>query len=266
MPLFKAAALQINATPDIDCNLAQSAEWIGQAADAGADLIVLPENFSFLGPESEKLERADEIEGRSETFLRQQAVATGSVIVGGGFAVPSPGGKTFNRALVTGPSGDLATYDKIHLFDVELPGKRFRESDTVTPGNEIITTQVDNLGTLGVSICYDLRFPELYRELAGRGATTLLIPAAFTAFTGAAHWRLLVCARAVENTCFVIAANQCGVHFGDRSSYGYSLIVDPWGEILAEAGEGPGYITATIDSSRLADIRQRVPSLSHRRL
>jgi predicted amidohydrolase len=264
MPQY--AAIQINSTPDIDANLVQAAGLIEQAAAADADLIVLPENFSFLGPEQEKLARVNEISERSRAFVREKAAATGAILLGGGFAVPSPEGKTYNRALLTGPDGDIAVYDKIHLFDVDLPDQPLRESVTVTPGREVVTAETDNLGVLGLSICYDLRFPELYRELVERGATSLLIPASFTAFTGAAHWRLLVRARAVENTCFVVAANQCGAHFGDRASYGHSLIVDPWGEVLAEAGSEPACVTATIDPARLTEIRQRIPSLSNRRL
>ena len=263
---FKAAAVQLNSTADIDGNLAQAAELIREAAAHKPAIIALPECFSFLGPEPEKVERAAEIQARSEAFLREQAAATGALLLGGGFAVPEPSGKTFNRALLTGPEGDVIAYNKIHLFDVDLPDQALRESDTVTPGEEIVVTTPASTGPIGLSICYDLRFPELYRELAARGALTLFIPAAFTAFTGAHHWHLLIRARAVENTCFVVAPGQCGTHFGKRCSYGHSLIVDPWGEILAEAGEEPECIVAEIDPAKLEDVRSRLPSLRHRRL
>ena len=263
---FTAAAVQLNSTGDIDANLKQAAALIDEAAGRKADIIALPECFSFLGPEPEKVERASEIQARSEAFLREQAAATGALLLGGGFAVPEPSGKTFNRALLTGPEGDVAVYDKIHLFDVDLPDQVLRESDTVTPGQEIVIATPPATGAIGLSICYDLRFPELYRELAARGATTIFIPAAFTAFTGAHHWHLLIRARAVENTCFVVAPGQCGTHFGKRCSYGHSLIVDPWGEVLAEAGEDPECILANIDPAKLEEVRRRLPSLRHRRL
>jgi predicted amidohydrolase len=266
MKAYIAAAVQMSSTGDLDANLDQAQSLISEAVKKGAELVALPENFSFLGPEKEKVARAAEIGERSKSFLLEQAREQAILLSGGTFVAPAAEGKTWNRAVLAGPAGPLAVYDKIHLFDVDLPTESLRESDTVAAGDQVVVSPTDGLGTLGLSICYDLRFPELYRLLAEQGAEVLMIPAAFTKFTGAKHWSLLVRARAVENTCFAIAPNQCGNHFGSRFSYGHSLIVDPWGEVLAEAGDTPEVITATLDSDALADIRRRIPSLRHRRL
>jgi len=256
----------MNSTPDLDANLAQASELISRAAALNASLIALPENFSFLGPENEKVSRVEEIASRSQEFLYASARQHQTVILGGSFPAPAPGGKTWNRSVLTGPKGGLATYDKIHLFDVELPGQSLRESDTVEAGSEPTLYKSKDLGALGMSICYDVRFPEQYRSLSGRGAEILFIPAAFTKYTGQYHWDLLVRARAVENTCYAIAPAQCGHHFGKRESYGHSLIVDPWGTLLAEAGEVPSVITAEIDPTRIRDVRKQIPSLRHRKM
>ena len=263
---YIAAAVQMDSTGDLDRNLTQAETLIATAAGEGAGLVALPECFSFLGAEKEKVARAGEIAQRSEAFLLDQALRHGILLLGGTFAKPAGAGKTTNHALLVGPHGTLAAYDKIHLFDVELPGQTLRESDTVEAGEQTVVYPAGPCGVLGLSICYDVRFPELYRSLAEAGAEVLLIPSAFTRFTGQKHWSLLVRARAVETTCYVIAPNQCGHHFAQRYSYGHSLIVDPWGDILAEAGEEPGVILGTVDPARLHDIRRRIPSLRHRRL
>jgi predicted amidohydrolase len=266
MKPYLCAAVQLNSTPDVDANLAQAEELISLAAARHASLIALPENFSFLGPEEEKVGRAEEIASRSLEFLYASARLHRTVILGGSFPAPAPGGKTSNRSVLTGPTGGLATYDKIHLFDVELPGQTLRESDTVEAGTEPTLYESEALGVLGMSICYDVRFPEQYRDLSRRGAEVLFIPAAFTKYTGQYHWDLLVRARAVENTCYTIAPAQCGSHFGKRESYGHSLIVDPWGTVLAEAGDDPTVITAEIDADRIRDVRRQIPSLRHRKM
>ena len=263
---FLAAAVQLNSTPDLDENLKQAEHWIAEAVEHGAALVGLPENFSFLGPEPEKVTRAQEIAEKSEAFLAAQAALHGITLLGGGYAVPAPSGKTFNRSLLVGPDGEIARYDKIHLFDVDLPEQTFRESDTVESGTEVVVADADPLGSLGLSICYDLRFPELYRRLAQQGAHTLTVPSAFTGFTGHAHWEVLLRARAIENTCYVFAPAQCGRHFADRVSHGHALIVDPWGSMLSDAGTEPGYALAEIDPARVAEVRARIPSLNHRAL
>lgn len=263
---YLAAAVQMNSTPDVDANLAQAGELIAEAASLEASLIALPENFSFLGPEDEKRERAADVAGQSMDFLLATARRYNVVILGGSFPAPGSGGKTRNRSKLVGPEGELASYDKIHLFDVELPGQTLRESDTVEAGAEPVLFASDELGGLGLSICYDIRFPEQYRALSRRGAELLFIPAAFTKYTGAFHWEILVRARAVENTCYAVAPAQCGRHFGKRVSYGHSLIVDPWGTILAEAGDKPAVIAAEISADRIRDTRQQIPSLKHRKL
>lgn len=263
---FKAAAIQLNGTPDLDANLAAAEIHVTEAAAAGATLIGLPENFSFIGPEDERVRRAGEIAIRSESFVLEQARRHRITLLGGGFAVPASSGKTWNRALLAGPDGALATYDKIHLFDVDLPDQTMRESATVDPGTSTAVYESKDCGVLGLSICYDLRFPELYRELVKQGAEILMVPSAFTAYTGAAHWEILLRARAIENTCFVVAPAQCGHHFGTRTSYGHAMIVSPWGTVLAEAGEEPGMAIAEIDADALTEARSRVPSLRHRTL
>lgn len=268
MDAYLAAAVQLTSTPDVDANLAAAAEGIARAAGEGARLIGLPENFCFLGPDGEKVARAAEIQRRSEDFLIEQAARFGVRLLGGGYPAPHPGGKVVNRARLVGPDGPVGPdYDKIHLFDVDLPGQSLRESETVAPGDRVVAVDAgEPFGVLALSICYDLRFPELYRRLSGRGAGVLLVPAAFTAFTGRAHWELLLRARAVENTCYVIAPAQCGRHFDRRESYGHAMIVDPWGEVLADAGDHPGVAVAEISPARLHEVRGRIPALRHRRL
>lgn len=266
MNSYLAAAVQMNSTPDLDANLTQAKDLVAAAAGLHASLIALPENFSFLGPEKEKVDRGEEIARRSLEFLISSARQHGAVILGGSFPAPATGGKTWNRSVLTGPKGALATYDKIHLFDVELPGQTLRESDTVEAGSEPALHASEEFGVLGMSICYDVRFPEQYRTLSNRGAEILFIPAAFTKYTGQHHWDLLVRARSVENTCYAIAPAQCGHHFGKRESYGHSLIVDPWGTILAEAKDEPAVISAEIDPKRIRDVRKQIPSLQHRKM
>ncbi len=280
---YLAAAVQMNSTPDIAANLRQAEELIARAVDAGARLIGLPEYFAFLGPDSELRERAAEIEAAGAEFLKSQAQRHSITLLGGAVcrrSVHDPDAtkknsatdqRVYNCARLFGPAGaELARYNKIHLFDVEIPdGVRYRESDYTIPGaNDDATSYTSpDFGVLGMTICYDLRFPELYRVLSGtHAADAIFAPAAFTAFTGAAHWELLLRTRAVENTCYMIAPAQTGVHFGKRESYGHAMIVDPWGEVLADAGDAPGFALAKIEPERLREIRTRLPALAHRRL
>lgn len=264
---YRAAAVQMNSTADMKSNLEQAAELIEKAAGEGAKLIVLPENFSYLGPEERKVSKAVSIAKFTQQFLCDQAAYHEIHLVGGGFPWPTESGMTVNRAMWFDPNGHLvASYDKIHLFDVNLPDQKIRESDTVEPGSQLVLVNDDELGKIGLTICYDLRFPEVYRRLSGDGAHTLLIPSAFTQYTGKAHWEILLRARAIENTCFVVAPSQCGHHYDDRHSFGHSMIIDPWGEILAEAGDEPEVLVMDLSSDRLYEVRHIMPSLHHRRL
>jgi deaminated glutathione amidase len=273
MKPYLAAAVQMTSLPDLNKNLAQAEELIQLAANRGAELISLPENFSFLGDEKAKTLLAEEIAQASQKFLVTMAQRYQVTILGGGFPVPADddlngaAGKMFNTALLVGPEGEeLSRYRKIHLFDVDLPdGNTYRESETIVAGSE--PPQVyhsEKLGNLGLSVCYDVRFPELYRYLAKNGADVLFVPAAFTAFTGKDHWQVLLQARAIENTCYVIAAAQAGKHNPRRHSHGHAMIVDPWGVVLADAGDQIGLAIAEINPSRLDQVRTQMPSLKHR--
>jgi predicted amidohydrolase len=269
MRSYLAAALQMTSTPDLAGNLQQAEEWIDFAARRGCELVTLPENFAFMGPEEEKARLALEIAQRAEEFLAKMAQRYQVFVLGGGYPVPDGQGKVYNTAALYSPEGkELARYRKIHLFDVNLPdGNTYRESNTVVSGNEVVVCQEERLGTLGLSVCYDVRFPELYRSLVDRGAEVLLIPAAFTAYTGRDHWQVLLQCRAIENTCYVIAPAQVGTHYERRQCHGHAMIVDPWGTILADAGgEKPGVAIAEIAPERLQLIRRQMPSLQHRRL
>ena len=269
MDSYLAAAVQMTSTADLEANLEQAYELTGIAARRGARLVSLPENFAFLGAEAEKLEQAGRIAQMSEKFLAQAARDWQVTICGGGYPTAAEDTqKCYNTALLVGPDGvELGRYRKLHLFDVDLPdGNTYRESDSVVPGKELTVVTTDTLGNIGLSVCYDLRFPELYRALSAQGADILLVPSAFTAFTGKDHWRVLLQARAIENTCYVIAAAQTGEHYARRQTYGHALIIEPWGNVLADAGDTPGIAIAEIDPRRLAQVRRQLPVLQHRRL
>jgi deaminated glutathione amidase len=269
MESYLAAAVQMTSTADLESNLQQARELVGVAARRGAKLISLPENFAFLGPEAQKLKEAPRIAELSEKFLREAAREWKITLLGGGYPTPTGGTtKCYNTALLVGPNGeDLGRYQKLHLFDVNLPdGNTYRESDSVVPGQQLQVVHTEKLGALGLSVCYDLRFPELYRALSAQGADLLLVPSAFTAFTGKDHWRVLLRARAIENTCYILAAAQTGEHYARRQTYGHALIVDPWGNVLADAGDTPGIAIAEIDPKRLAQVRLQLPVLQHRKL
>lgn len=272
---YQAAAVQMNSTNDLAANLKQARELIASAAAAGARLIGLPEYFAFLGPEAELKARAAEIAQSGAELLADCAAKHGVFIMGGAIRVPEDTDpdqveRVLNSARLFGPDGqERACYDKIHLFDVNVPdGIRYRESDYTVPGAPTPVSYSDaQLGTIGLTICYDLRFAELYGALAAdHHADAIFAPAAFTAYTGEAHWELLVRTRAVENTCYIIAPAQTGLHYGKRSSFGHAMVVDPWAEVLADAGTEPGFALGTIDPERLQSVRNRVPTHSHRRL
>lgn len=267
MNSYLAAAVQMTSTPDVDKNLVEAEELIDLAVRQGAELVGLPENFSFLGTEAEKLQKAEEIAEKSEKFLKKMAQRFQVTLLGGGFPVPVEGNKAYNTALLIDANGqEIARYQKVHLFDVNIPdGIPYRESSTVMAGTQLPPLyQSDRLGNIGLSVCYDVRFPELYRHLSKQGADILFVPAAFTAYTGKDHWQVLIQARAIENTCYVIAPAQTGNHYALRQTHGHGMIVDPWGAILADAGEKPGVAIAEINPARLKQIRQQMPSLQHR--
>jgi predicted amidohydrolase len=255
-------------------NLAECERWVRAAAAVGAKLIVLPENFVFFGPDVERLKIAEPLARTGserapiQGALSGWAKALGVTIVGGGMPVTSDDPeRPYNTAVAFGPDGRLLdAYDKIHLFDVDLAdGTRLSESARTKPGSSSVT--VDVLGfRVGLSICYDVRFPELYRRLVDQGAEVLLVPAAFTLHTGKDHWTTLLRARAIESQCWLVAAAQWGSHPGNRRCYGHSLVADPWGAVVAECSDRTGFALATIDREYLKSVRAGLPSLRHRRL
>jgi deaminated glutathione amidase len=267
---LRVGAVQLCSTHDLSANLARCAELTAQAAAEGAQLVVLPECFSFLGRhEGDKLAIAEALDGNGPvmTTLRELATRHGIWILGGGTPelVRGDNKRTYNTAVTIDPHGELmARYRKIHLFDVEIPGGAvLRESDATAPGDELVVVDVAGV-PIGVSICYDVRFPELYRQLVkDMGAEVLVVPAAFTAHTGAAHWHLLMRARAVEDQAWVVAPAQWGRHNEKRESYGHSLVVDPWGTIVGERAEGDGVVVVTLDGAAVEKRRTQMPCLRH---
>ena len=271
----RVAVLQMNSGADAGANLQAAQRLLEQAAQQGAGLAVLPENFAFMGArDTDKLACAeDEGRGPIQQFLAAQAQRLSLWIVAGTvpLRVPERAGKVFAASLVYDAWGVCVTrYDKIHLFDVEVPreggAEHYRESASIEAGAPQFTTVQTPAGMTGLSVCYDLRFPELYRGLAARGAEILCVPSAFTEKTGEAHWSTLLRARAIENQCYVLAPNQSGAHPGGRRTWGHSMILDPWGETLAQLDAGEGVIVADLDPARLAAVRKSFPSLAHRRL
>ncbi len=264
---MKVAVCQVNSRHDRAANLAVAHELLQRAADAGADLAVLPEYVDYLGPVDGE-PKPESVDGEFAASFADTARRLNMWVVAGSFHEKGPdSAHTYNTSLVFGRDGELAaSYRKIHLFDIDIPDRvSYQESRTVAPGLDVVTVDIEGV-TIGMSICYDLRFPELYRRLATAGAQALLMPAAFTAHTGRDHWEVLLRARAVENQCYVIAAGQTGDHEPGRSCYGRSMVVDPWGIILAQAPDGVGIMTADLDLDRLRRIRQELPSLANRRL
>jgi predicted amidohydrolase len=263
------AALQLNSQLDVAQNLETCRQLVERAASRGAELVLLPENFAFFGPEAEKRTVAETLaDGRIALALADMARASGVCVIGGGFPERSADPlRPHNAMLVIGADGSqLATYRKIHLFDVELGASgSYSESASTSPGVTPVVVDVAGF-KLGLSICYDLRFPELYRALSEQGAEVLLVPSAFTLHTGKDHWHVLLRARAIEAQAFVVAAAQHGAHPGGRNTYGHALVVDPWGTVIAEASDGVGIVSATLERARLEQVRRSLPSLSHRKL
>jgi predicted amidohydrolase len=268
---LRVAAVQLNSREEKTANVAAAEAAIVEAAEAGAQLIVLPELWTYLGREERARANAETIPGAVTERLGALARRYGVTLHGGSMLEVEAGAATetkpFNTAVLFDASGALvARYRKIHLFDAAPrdSDEPYRESATTRAGDEIVAADVDGLH-LGLATCYDLRFPELFRALALRGAEMLLVPAAFTLQTGRDHWEPLLRARAIENACFVIAAGQVGEHPPRRATFGRSMIVDPWGTVLAQAPDQPCVVTAEVDLARVADVRRRVPSLSNRR-
>lgn len=269
MKSYLAAAIQMTSKPDLDKNLREAEDLIELAVHRGAELVCLPENFAFLGKENDKIALAPEIAKKTQNFLKKMAQRFQVTILGGGYPVPVPEEptKAYNKATLVAPDGtELTHYNKAHLFDVNLPdGNTYQESKTVMNSQKLPDVYPsEELGNLGLSICYDVRFPELYRHLAAKGADILFVPAAFTAYTGKDHWQVLLQARAIENTCYVIAPAQTGNHYERRFSHGHAMIIDPWGTVIADAGEAPGMAIAEITPEKLAQVRRQMPSLQHR--
>jgi predicted amidohydrolase len=263
----KVGVIQMTSTADVEANLRAVERLVGEAAEDGARLVVVPECFAYLGPEEGKRAVAEVLPEGGPILRRMADLARSKRIelVLGGFWERGSGEKVRNGCVHLGDDGAVrAIYRKIHLFDVDLPdGTRLEESATVEPGRELVVTETC-FGVLGLSVCYDVRFPELYRGLVDRGAIAFAIPAAFTLTTGKDHWHVLLRARAIESQCYVLAAAQTGHHYGQRRSYGHALICDPWGTVLAECGEGEGFATAWLDPHVVARVRASLPSLRHR--
>lgn len=267
--MILAAVLQLNSGADAAANWSAAAGLVRRAAGYGARLVATPENTNFLGLHADKVRRAEPLEGPTCRRFAALAAECRVHLLLGSFNERSPDPeRCFNTSVLFGPDGArLGVYRKVHLFDVALAnGYAFAESDTVRAGDAAVAVETP-LACLGLSICYDLRFPELYRVLVDRGAQVLCVPSAFTLATGRDHWEPLLRARAIENQCYLLAPAQWGRHDdqGLRESYGHAAIVDPWGQVLATAADGPGLALAEIDLARVAAARTRVPSLTHRR-
>ena len=264
-----AAVIQMNSTSAAEANWRQARELVSRAAGLGAQFVATPENTNFLGPHEEKVERAEALDGTTCERFSRLAEAHGILLLLGSFNEQSEDpGRCHNTSVLFGPDGSqLAAYRKIHLFDVDVsPVVSFTESNTVKAGSELVTIET-SFGVLGLTICYDLRFPGLYQELRTLGAEILTVPSAFTRITGKDHWHPLLRARAIETQCYVLAPAQYGKHDdqGLRESFGHAMIVDPWGQVVAMAADGPGIALADIDLVRVAEIRRAIPVLEHRK-
>jgi predicted amidohydrolase len=263
---MRAAAVQLNSRDDKPRNLEVAGRLVREAAATDAELVCLPEKWNLLGGSGVLLEGAEPLDGPSLAAARDWARELGVHLLAGSIAERVEGReRLFNTSVLIGPRGDdLATYRKIHMFDVEVEGVAYRESEHEEGGEEIVSAPLDDV-EVGLTVCYDLRFPELYRILAVRGARIITVPSAFTAPTGRAHWEVLLRARAIENQAFVIAPNQVGPAPPHHDSYGHSMIVDPWGEILAEAPDEECFVAADLDLEAQNRMREKLPSLANRR-
>jgi predicted amidohydrolase len=264
---LRVAALQLNSTADPAANLAVADRLTRLAAKDGATLIVLPEKWTAIGSDAQLLAAAETLEGPAIDWARTTARELGVDLVAGSIVERLPGlEKLANTSVHVDPHGELkAVYRKVHMFDVQIGERSYRESDLEEPGEEIVLSETAGGVELGLSICYDLRFPEVFRILAVRGARVIALPSAFTLPTTRDHWEVLLRARSIENQTFLLAANQVGAHPGGFHSGGRSMIVDPWGVVLAQAPDNEGHIVADLDLERQREIRQRLPALANRR-
>jgi deaminated glutathione amidase len=266
---MRVAAIQCTATADRARNLARASELVAGAARDGAELVVLPELFSLYGDTATLRAGAEPLDGPTTAWAMEAAVDHRIWLVAGSFVEGVGRSRNHNTSILVGPDGTVeARYRKLHLFDVDVPGAMVHESDAMSPGDEVVNASVtlDDGQTLpvGLSICYDLRFPELYRLLSLAGALVIVVPSAFAAATGPAHWEVLVRARAIENQVFMVAADQVGSLSRSFTAHGHSMIVDPWGRVLAERAEGEGHVMAHLDLAAQQEIRSLLPSLAHR--
>ncbi len=266
------AAVQMASGPSVGANLIEAERWLGMAAEVGAQMVILPENFALMGMEDRDRVLMSERpgDGPVQDFLAKMARQHHIWLVGGTIPLKPEGNRVKATAscLVYDPEGDCrARYDKIHLFDVHIEesGEDYQESSTTVPGTDV-TVLDTSIGRVGLAICYDLRFPELFRSMIDLGAEIIVVPSAFTAMTGKAHWATLVRARAIENQCYMVASAQGGYHLNGRETFGHSMIVDPWGTVLDELSGGSGVVHSVIDLQYCESIRERFPSLAHRRL
>jgi predicted amidohydrolase len=264
---MRAAAVQLNATEDTDRNLRTADRLVRDAAAQGAQLVVLPEKWSVLGSRAQLKAGAEGLDGRSIRWARDVARELGVDLIAGSIVERLEGrARSANTSVHVGPDGESrAIYRKIHMFDVEVDGVQYNESANEQPGDEVVLSELANGVRVGMSICYDVRFPELYRAASAAGAELLTIPAAFTLATTRDHWEVLLRARAIENQCFVVAANQIGTDGAGNRSGGRSMIVDPWGLVLATSPDHETAIVAELDLELLRDVRRRLPVLAHRR-
>lgn len=266
----KCAAIQMASGPSVSSNLLEAEKLIAEAVKTGAKLVALPENFAMMGDKEIDKIRIKEVDGTGpiQKFLSSTAKKYGVWLIGG--TIPIAGNddnKVRAACVIYNDLGERAgRYDKIHLFDVNVPGtdEVYRESDSIERGDQAVVLETP-FGKLGIAVCYDLRFPELFRKMAMQGMEILVIPSAFTAKTGSAHWEVLLRARAIENLCYVIAPNQGGFHLNGRKTYGYSMIIDPWGMVLDCYKTGAGFVAADIDLEKLTKVRSAFPVLNHRR-
>lgn len=267
MERFLAAAVQLCSRDDREANVREALALVDAACDRGARLVALPENVDFIGAEERKIAGAESLGGPTFRAFADKARERGVWLLAGTIAERGRPSRIHNTSVLYGPDGAAAAvYRKIHLFDVDLPdGVRYQESAIVDPGSEPVVAKTP-LAAIGMSVCYDLRFPELYRALATGGAEVLTVPSAFTLHTGKDHWEVLLRARAIENTAYVIAPAQGGRHGGGRVTYGHALIADPWGTVIARCSDGPGFCVAELAPDVLERVRRELPSLRHRRL
>ncbi|GAC1400330.1 MAG: carbon-nitrogen hydrolase family protein [Ktedonobacteraceae bacterium] len=268
MAYLRTAVVQLNSRSHVAENMSVVEQSLDRAATLGAQFVALPEYWTYLGPYAGFEEAAQTLSGPAITLLREKARQHKMIVHGGSIVEKHPtiAGKFHNTSVLINRDGELVTqYRKIHLFDVDLAnGEKHYESERIIPGNHVVTAEIDNI-TFGLTVCYDLRFPELFLALTQQNAQILLVPAGFTLHTGRDHWEVLLRARAIENLCYVVAPAQIGRYQADRHCYGRSMVVDPWGLVLAQAQDMPTVIVTDIDMSQIERVRTQIPSLQHRR-